>query len=152
MTQSPNTQTFRPANIPTTAGYSVEQSAADSHKLALTTAQAADARKAADIVLLKVTEVSYLADYFLIATGFSHVQVRAIANSIEQTVEETYNRLPIHREGHKDGSWVLLDYGEVIVHIFSQKEREFYNLEAFWGHAERIAFTALPTYSGKQSI
>lgn len=146
MTQSPNTQTFRPANIPTVTGYSIEQATADSHELALAAARAADDRKAADIVLLKVAEVSYLADYFVIATGFSHVQVRAIANSIEQTVEQTYSRLPIHREGHKDGSWVLLDYGEVIVHIFSQKEREFYNLEAFWGHAERVAFTALPTY------
>jgi len=144
MTQSPDTQTFRPANVSTAAGYAIEQAVADSHELALTVAQGADDRKGADIVVLKVAEVSYLTDYFVIATGFSHVQVRAIANSIEQSVQETYNRLPIHREGHKDGSWVVLDYGEVIAHVFLQKEREFYNLEAFWGHAERVAFAALP--------
>ncbi len=146
MTQSPNTQTFRPANVPAAKGYAVEQAVADSYELAFTAAHAADDRKGADIVLLKLAEVSYLADYFVVATGFSHVQVRAIANSIEQSVQQTYNRLPTHQEGQKDGSWVVLDYGDVIAHIFLQKEREFYNLEAFWGHAERVAFTALPAH------
>lgn len=144
MTQSPDTHTFRSAKVLTAPGHTIEQSVADSYELALTVARAADDRKGADIVLLKVAEVSYLADYFVVATGFSHVQVRAIANSIEQAVQETYDRLPLHRDGHKDGSWVVLDYGEVIAHVFLQKEREFYNLEAFWGHAERVTFTALP--------
>ncbi|MEP0746992.1 ribosome silencing factor [Trichocoleus sp. DQ-A2] len=113
-----------------------------SKELALTAARAADDRKAADIVLLQVGEVSYLADYFAIATGFSRVQVRAIAQSIEQKVETEWQRLPLRVEGKAEGSWILLDYGDVIIHILLPPEREFYNLEAFWGHAEKIDFSA----------
>ncbi len=109
-----------------------------SQALALTIAQAAEDRKAGDIVLLKVAEVSYLSDYFAIVTGFSRVQVRAIAGAIEEKVEKELQRLPIRIEGKTEGNWVLQDYGDVIVHIMMPKEREFYNLEAFWSHAERI--------------
>lgn len=113
-----------------------------SREMALTIAQAADDRKAEDIVVLWVGEVSYLADYFVIATGFSKVQVRAISQSIEQKVEMMWQRLPLRTEGKAEGSWVLQDYGEVIVHILLPQEREFYNLEAFWGHAQQIEFQA----------
>ncbi|WP_228060774.1 MULTISPECIES: ribosome silencing factor [unclassified Coleofasciculus] len=111
-----------------------------SRELALTIAQAADDRKGADIQILGVAEVSYLTDYFVIVTGFSRVQVRAISQSIKQQVEEVWQRLPLRTEGQSDGSWILQDYGEVIVHIMLPQEREFYNLEAFWGHAEQIEF------------
>lgn len=106
--------------------------------LARTIAEAADDRKAADILLLGVTEISYLTDYFIITTGFSRAQVRAICNSIENTVEEQYERLPERIEGKTEGSWIVLDYGDAIAHILLPEEREYYNLEAFWGHAERI--------------
>lgn len=118
----------------------VEPATAESEALALVIAQAADERKGGDITVLKVATVSYLTDYFVIATGFSQAQVRAIARSIEDAVQEQYQRLPRHVEGQGDGGWVLLDYGEVIAHLFMPREREFYNLEAFWGHAERIPF------------
>lgn len=114
-----------------------------SDDLAMAIAQAADDRKGGDIVLLKVADVSYLADYFVLVTGFSHVQVRAIANSIEQMVKEKLQRVPVRIEGQAEGNWVLIDYGDVIAHIFLEKDREFYNLEAFWGHAERLSFAAL---------
>jgi ribosome-associated protein len=114
----------------------------DDQKLALTIAHAADDRKGADITLLKVGNVSYIADYFVVVTGFSSAQVRAIAGSIEKTVETELGRLPLRTEGQLEGSWVLMDYGDVIVHIFMPKEREFYGLEAFWGHAERMQFVA----------
>jgi ribosome-associated protein len=114
--------------------------------LAMTVAQAAEDRKAGDLVLLRVSDVSYLADYFLLATGFSRVQVRAIAQSIQDKVEEQWQRRPLRTEGQAEGSWVLLDYGEVIAHILMPQEREYYNLEAFWGHAERITFP--PASSG----
>ncbi|MBD2021164.1 ribosome silencing factor [Leptolyngbya sp. FACHB-36] len=110
----------------------------DTLELVRTIVQAADERKGADMALLHVTEVSTLADYFLIVTGFSKVQVRAIARSIEDQVEETFQRRPIHTEGQTDGTWILQDYGDVIVHIQLPEEREFYNLEAFWGHAKRL--------------
>jgi len=115
----------------------------ESQNLAVTAAQAADDRKGGDIVLLKVAEVSYLADYFVMVTGFSKVQVRAISQSIQEKVETELQRQPLRMEGQAEGTWVLLDYGDVIVHILMPQEREFYNLEAFWGHAERIDFAAL---------
>ncbi|MEB3357152.1 MAG: ribosome silencing factor, partial [Synechococcales bacterium] len=95
------------------------------------------------ISLLDVAEVSYLADFFLIMTGFSSVQVRAIARSIQDRVHEQWGRNPKQVEGTSEGSWVLLDYGDVIAHIFMPREREFYNLEAFWGHAKKVDWSAL---------
>ncbi len=112
-----------------------------SEQLAKTIAEAADDRKAADLVFLRVVEVSYLTDYFVLATGFSRAQVRAIADSIEDKVERELGRNPARIEGKTDASWILLDYGDVIVHVFLPEEREFYSLEAFWGHAERIEFS-----------
>lgn len=116
---------------------------AESQTLAMAIVEAAIDRKGEDIVVLDVSEVSYLADYFVIVTGFSTVQVRALARSIEDTVQEKLGRLPLQVEGQAKGSWMLMDYGTVIVHIFLPDEREFYNLEAFWGHAQRVSLTAL---------
>lgn len=112
----------------------------ESRELAITIASAASDRKAGDIVLLRVAEVSYLADYFVMVTGYSRVQVRAIGQAIEEKVEQEWKRRPLRTEGQGEGTWVLQDYGDVIVHIMMPKEREFYNLEAFWGHGERIEF------------
>ncbi len=111
-----------------------------SEQIAYAIAEAADDKKAQDIVLLKVAEVSYLTDYFVVVTGFSKPQLRAICDSIEQKVAENFKREPIRIEGKTDGRWVLIDYGEVIVHVFLPEEREFYNLEAFWGHADRVDY------------
>lgn len=113
----------------------------DSRTLALTIASAAADRKGSNIVLLRVSDVSYLADYFVIVTGFSNVQVRAIATAIAAQAEIECQRLPRRIEGQAEGTWVLMDYGDAIVHILMPYEREFYNLEAFWGHAERIEFS-----------
>ena len=118
--------------------YLVDESA---KTLALAIAEAADDRKAGNITILETGKVSYLADYFVIVTGFSNVQVRAIANSIEDAVEKQFNRQPLRTEGMSEGRWVLEDYGEVIVHIFMPSDRDFYDLEAFWGHATKIEFT-----------
>lgn len=131
-----------PLKMPSTLATIGVQKQENSLDLALMIAEAADDRKGADIVILKVGEVSYLTDYFVIVTGFSKAQVRAISQSIEHKVETAWQRLPLHTEGQSEGSWILQDYGEVIVHILLPHEREFYNLEAFWGHAERIEFQA----------
>ena len=109
--------------------------------LAQAIARAADARKGGDIRLLKVQDVSYIADYFVIVTGFSTAQVRAIARSTEDAAVEQTGRHPLRIEGQGEGSWVLQDYGDVIVHIFMPDERDYYGLEAFWGHAETVPFT-----------
>ncbi|MGI8501690.1 MAG: ribosome silencing factor [Hassallia sp.] len=130
----------------------VESSSTDdqmSRKLAETIAEAASDRKAGDIVLLHVASVSYLADYFVMMTGYSRVQVKAIADAIEEKVKTELQRNPLRTAGKAEGSWVLHDYGEVIVHVMMPKEREFYNLEAFWGHAERIEYPKPSEGGGK---
>ena len=115
----------------------------ESEELALQIASAAEEKKAQDIVLLKVTDVSYLTDYFVIITGFSRTQLKAIAESIGEKIEEQYNRVPVRTSGKREGDWIVLDYADVIVHTFLPEEREYYNLEAFWGHAERIEYSAI---------
>lgn len=108
--------------------------------LARMAAEACDDRKAVDIRLIRVDEVSSLADWFVICSGLSDVQVRAIARSVEDTLEQETGRLPLRREGQSEGRWVLLDYGEVIVHVLLPEERSYYDLESFWGHGEQIRY------------
>ncbi len=98
---------------------------------------AADDRKATNVVILAVGESSDLADYFVIATGQSRAQARAIAGAIRDRVATEWGRLPLRISGEQEGSWVLMDYGDVIVHILLPQERSYYNLEAFWGHVPR---------------
>ena len=75
------------------------------------------------------------------STGFSDVQVRAIARSVEDKIEEeSGGRLPLRKEGLKEGRWILLDYGEVIVHALTPDERSYYDLESFWGHGEKEVY------------
>lgn len=113
----------------------------ESYEQAKRIAEAANDKKAQDIVLLKVSDVSYLADYFVIITGFSQAQLKAIAEFIEDQVEETFDLQPVRVSGKKEGNWIVQDYGSVIVHIFLPEDREYYDLESFWGHAERIEFS-----------
>jgi ribosome-associated protein len=112
--------------------YTIEQ-------LAFLAAEAADDRKAGDMVLINIGEVSTLADYLLIVTGFSKVQLRAISDSVADKLEEELDRRPLRTEGHNKGGWILLDYGDLIVHILMPELREFYSLEAFWGHGTIVA-------------
>lgn len=124
-----------------TQNQSQNPSAIDSKELAWQIASAAEDKKAQDIVLLKVSDVSYLADYFVIVTGFSRTQLNAIAESIEERLEEKFDLQPMRVSGKREGNWIVQDYGDVIVHTFLPEEREYYSLEAFWGHAERIEFS-----------
>ncbi|HZG38586.1 MAG TPA: ribosome silencing factor [Nodosilinea sp.] len=135
MTHSPYRQPAIAANAP-----QPDSTEDDALKLAYAIAAAADERKAANITILQVGEVSYLADYFVVATGFSAVQVRAITRSIEGTLETDYNRRPLRVEGQGEGSWIVMDYGEVIAHIFMPEARDYYDLEAFWGHADQVVY------------
>jgi ribosome-associated protein len=105
--------------------------------LAQLAAEACDDRKAVDIRLIRVEDISSLADWFVICSGLSDVQVRAIARSVEDRLEREARRLPLRREGQSEGRWVLLDYGELIVHVLTPQERHFYDLESFWGHGEQ---------------
>ncbi len=107
------------------------------YAMTLSAASAAQDRKGEDIVILAVGEVSYVADYFVIVTGLSRVQLRAIAMGIEEKLWQDYGRQPRQRSG-QDSNWILQDYGDLIVHIMTPKERAFYGLELFWGHAPKI--------------
>lgn len=131
------------SSSPVAASSALDPATDSSLQLALSALQAADDRKGGDLMLLRVTEVSLLADYFVLATGYSKVQVRAIANAVADMVQDECLRAPLHTEGMADSTWVLQDYGDVIVHVLMPQEREFYNLEAFWGHAERIDYQPL---------
>ncbi len=108
----------------------------DSELLAELAAEACDDRKANNIKLIKVDEVTSLADWMVFAGGFSDVQVRAIARSVEDKLNEKANRIPIRKEGINEAKWALLDYGELIVHVLQPSERNHYSLEAFWSNGK----------------
>lgn len=98
---------------------------------------AAADKKAHDIKILNIGEVSPLTDYFVICSGNSSVQVQAIADQIEDKMTEKGYE-PSHKEGYASARWVLLDYGDVIVHVFHNEDREFYNLERLWADVQII--------------
>ncbi len=109
-----------------------------SYKLAMVLAQAAEDRKGGELLILDLREISYLTEYFIIVTGFSRTQVRALADAMKKATAEALMRHPENVEGMEETTWVVLDYGDVIAHVMTSEQREFYNLEAFWGHAGRI--------------
>ncbi|AFY71856.1 iojap-like protein [Thalassoporum mexicanum PCC 7367] len=113
----------------------------DSYRMALSAAAAADDRKGEDILILAVGEVSVLASYFLIITGYSRAQVRAIAESIKADLQDQYGVQPIRSSGQSEATWIVQDYGDLIIHVMQPTEREFYDLEAFWGHVPRFALS-----------
>lgn len=114
----------------------------DSQTLARLAAEACDDRKAVDIRLIRVEEISSFADWFVICNGLTDVQVRAIARSVEDTLEQEAGRLPLRREGLTEGRWVVLDYGELIVHVLAPNERGYYDLEAFWSQGQQERYVS----------
>ncbi len=112
----------------------------DSKYLVELAAQACDDLKGKNITLINIEKVSSLADWILISEGLSDVQVRAIITSVENTLKEKANANPLRKEGVSEGKWALLDYGDIIVNIFQPKEREFYELEAFWSNGDSLEF------------
>lgn len=101
-----------------------------------------DSKKARDIKALYVEEQTILADYFVICCGNSNTQIRALAGEVEEKLKEVSIE-PHHVEGFNEASWTILDYGCVIVHIFSREAREFYKLEKLWSDSENIDISSL---------
>ena len=99
--------------------------------------KALDAKKGMDIQLLKIDKVSSLADYFLICTGTANTHVKTLCDYAEYTMEQLGEPM-LGREGHRGNAWELLDFGSVVVHVFTQEAREFYSLERLWADAEKI--------------
>ncbi|AVX19977.1 MULTISPECIES: ribosome silencing factor [Carboxydocella] len=98
----------------------------------------AEDKKARNITILELGELSIMTDYFVIMSGNSTTQVRAIADGIEEKVKEGLGVIPLRREGLRSGRWILLDYGQAVVHVFLEEERQYYNLERLWGEAKRL--------------
>ena len=101
-------------------------------ELALLAARALADKKAKEIQALEITDLTTLADYFVIATGSSNTQINALVDNVEKVLSEEAGEQPLHREGYRGGTWVLLDYGCIAIHVFSAGAREFYGLERLW--------------------
>ena len=99
--------------------------------------KALDSKKGMNIKLLRINEVSSLADYFLICTGTSNTHVKTLCDYAEYTLEQLGETM-LGREGHRGNSWELLDFGSVVVHVFTEEAREFYALERLWADAEQV--------------
>ena len=106
-------------------------------KIAYEVTKALDEKKGIDIKLLKIDRVSSLADYFLICTGTSNTHVKTLCDYAEYTLENMGETM-LSREGHRGNAWELLDYGTIVVHVFTEEARKFYDLERLWADAEQI--------------
>ena len=106
-------------------------------EVALQVTKALDDKKGLDIKLLRIDEVSSLADYFIICTGTSNTHVKTLCDYAEYTLEQLGEPM-LGREGHRGNTWELLDYGSVVVHVFTEEAREFYSLERLWADAEQV--------------
>lgn len=107
----------------------------------ITAVRAAESKKAADLRVLDLREVTSFTDYFIICTGTNPRQIQAITDEIRQQLRRRGENA-ISTEGYDRADWVLLDYGDYIVHVFSEKAREFYDLERLWRHARRVEIPA----------
>jgi ribosome-associated protein len=110
----------------------------DSKKLAQLCRDFADNRKAENIVILDVRDLSSVTDYFVIASGTSEPHLRAIVDEITDQLREEHEVRPIRKDGSTQGAWVVLDFFDVIVHVMRQDVRERYDLEGLWGDAARV--------------
>lgn len=99
--------------------------------------KAIDAKLGDDIKVLKVTDLTIVADYFVIAQGNSSTQVKAIADEVDYKMS-LEGVEPLHKDGFNSTEWIVLDYGEIIVHMFYKQTREFYNLDKLWSDAEEV--------------
>lgn len=110
-----------------------------SYKLASVIARILDDKKAKDISILNISNVSVLADYFVICSSDSTTQVKALTYSVRDGIKKFFGRIPVGEETDLKNRWNLLDYGDVIVHVLHKEERETYAIEKFWNHALRIS-------------
>lgn len=112
----------------------VDQDIFEQVKLA---AHCADEKKALNVLVLRLSAITEFTDYFVICSGNSTRQTQAIADEITDQLKKIKTR-PLHTEGYNTGDWILIDYGSFVVHVFSDKARQFYDLERLWRDAERV--------------
>ena len=109
----------------------------ESNALVKEIAKVLDEKKAIDIVAIKTEEITIVSDYFIIASGTSNTHAKSLADDVECEIKTRFDIDPEHIEGRATG-WILLDYGTVLVHIFTQDNREYYNLERLWADASSV--------------
>lgn len=114
-------------------------------ELALMAAKALSEKKGREIQVLEISDLTTLADYFVMATGSSNTQINALVDNVEKVLTEQAGEEPLHREGYRGGTWVLLDYGCIAVHVFSAEAREFYGLERLWRDGKNVDLTSVIT-------
>jgi ribosome-associated protein len=113
-------------------------------------AMTADSKKAENIVVLDIQPLSSIADHFLICSGLSDRQVKAIADAIAEQLAGCGEK-PLAIEGYQEGSWILMDCTDLVIHIFDEDTRRFYDLERLWGQAARVAIPGLTSVSAHPS-
>jgi ribosome-associated protein len=116
--------------------------ASDPTQVAVLGARAADAKKASSTLILDVGPLLGITDRFVITSGTNDRQVRTIAEEVEARLKRLQGRSPLRTEGLDDARWVLLDYGDVVVHVFNDEARRYYDLERLWSDATRIEWEA----------
>ena len=112
-------------------------------EIAAIAAKALDEKKARDVKILRTTEQTVLADYFVICNGTSSTHVKALVDEVDKKLSEA-GEPPVRREGLRSDIWVLMDFGCVIVHVFTDEARKFYNLERLWSDSEVVELSSLP--------
>ena len=111
-------------------------------QIALRAAKALDDRKGLDIRLLEVADVTSIADYFLICTGTSNTHVKTLCDAVEEAMDAAGEPM-LSREGHRSGTWVLMDFGSLVVHVFTGEARKFYDLERLWQDGHQVNLSAI---------
>ena len=109
-----------------------------SYKFASILARILDDKLAKDITILNISNVSMLADYFVICSADTNTQVKALTENVRERVKHLFGRIPAGEENDLKNRWNLLDYGDVIVHVLHKEERETYAIEKFWSHAFKV--------------
>lgn len=113
-----------------------------SREMAEIAVKALDSKKGKEIRLIRIDKITTLAEYFVICTGTSNTQINALCDAVEKELTEKGEE-PLHREGYRGGTWVLLDYGCVVVHVFNDEARKFYSLEHLWDDGEEVDLSAI---------
>jgi len=126
------------ASIATDRAGILENQDKRSLQLALAAARAAEDNRGTDVVVLDLREITPIFDYFVVATGTSGKQMRAMASAIDDVLEKELGDRRLGIEGFDDTGWILLDYGNVVIHLFSEAKREYYDLERLWDGAPQV--------------
>jgi len=119
-----------------------EETMLTAKEVAAVAVKALDSKKGLDLKLIEISDVSSLADYFLICTAGSSTHVKTLCDAVEEAMDKAGEPL-LSREGHRSGSWVLLDFGCVVVHVFTEEARKFYDLERLWQDGRQLSLAGI---------